>query len=200
MTAEVADAVDAVTLSMPRWRDWTWADLQEIPDDGHRYEIIDGSLHVSASPTPWHQIVARRVCELLAAAQTDDLEVLETVDVDLGRSVVEPDVLVVSRMAVTPEATRFAASDVRLVVEVESPSSRLMDRKVKPSVLAEAGVPVYWRVVLDEPEAPVVVVHALDGDVYREVAVVRAGEAVAVDVPFPVELRPAELVGPRLRG
>ncbi len=33
-------------------RDWTWADLQEIPDDGHRYEIIDGSLHVSPEPEP----------------------------------------------------------------------------------------------------------------------------------------------------
>jgi hypothetical protein len=38
------------------------------------------------------------------------------------------------------------------------------------------------------------------GGIYREVATVRAGESVPVDVPFPVELRPAELAGPRRRG
>ncbi len=43
-------------------------------------------------------------------------------------------------------------------------------------------------------------VSALDGGGYREVATVRAGESRLVDVPFPVELRPAELVGPRRRG
>jgi hypothetical protein len=42
--------------------------------------------------------------------------------------------------------------------------------------------------------------HALDGGVYREVVTVRAGETVAVDVPYRVELRPAELVGPRRKG
>ena len=87
-----------------------------------------------------------------------------------------------------------------LVVEVESPSSRRMDRLTKPSIYAAAGIPAYWRVCLDAPEAPTVAVSALDGDVYREVATVRAGESRLVDVPFPVELRPAELVGPRRRG
>jgi hypothetical protein len=54
-------------------------------------------------------------------------------------------------------------------------------------------------VELDGLGAPLVVVHALDDGVYREVVTVRAGESVAVDVPFEVELRPAELVGPRRR-
>jgi Uma2 family endonuclease len=36
---------------------WTFADLEELPDDGYRYEIIDGSLHVSPPPTPRHQSI-----------------------------------------------------------------------------------------------------------------------------------------------
>jgi hypothetical protein len=39
---------------------WTFADLEELPDDGYRYEIIDGSLHVSPPPTPGTR--ASRIC------------------------------------------------------------------------------------------------------------------------------------------
>ena len=199
MTAEL---VEDVTLRMPRWRAWTWADLQEIRDDGHRYEIIDGSLHVSASPTPRHQLVALTAgaCAARRARPTTS-RCCETVDIDFGPSVLEPDVLVVPAAAASRRTSPSSRpADLLLVVEVVSPSSRRMDRMVKPSILAEFGIPAYWRVELDGPEAPLVVVHALDGEVYREVATVRAGESVVVDVPFPVELRPAELVGPRRRG
>ena len=196
MTAEL---VEDVTLRMPRWRDWTWADLQELPDDGRRYEIIDGSLHVSAAPTPWHQLVAGELVAALRLAAPPEFAAVQTLDVDFEDSVLEPDVLVISRAAVTPDTRRLRPSDVAVAVEVESPSSRRMDRLAKPSVYAAAGIPAYWRVVLDEPDAPAVVVHALDDGVYREVVTVRAGESVIVDVPFPVELRPAELVGPRRR-
>jgi Uma2 family endonuclease len=195
-----AELVEDVTLRMPL-RDWTFDDLQALPDDGRRYEIIDGSLHVSPSPSKRHQVVASRVVQQLLRAVPDDLEVMATVDVDFGQSVLEPDVLVVTaESAYEPGGLKFEPSDVLLAVEVVSPSSRRMDRLVKPSVLAEGGVPSYWRVELDGPGAPLVVVHALDGGVYREVVTVRAGETVAVDVPYLVELRPAELVGPRRKG
>jgi Uma2 family endonuclease len=211
-----AEAIEDVWVRMPRGRrEWTWADLQEIPDDdGHRYEIIDGSLYVSASPTPRHQLASSRLTTLLAGAApgdlevvpavgidlgSDDLEVVPAVGIDLGSSVLEPDVLVVSAAAVLAGRPKFAAAEVLLAVEVVSPSSRRMDRMIKPSVLADAGVPAYWRVELEGADAPVVVMHVLSDGVYREVLTVRAGEAVVLDSPFPVEVRPAELVGPRWR-
>jgi Uma2 family endonuclease len=92
------------------------------------------------------------------------------------------------------------AEKILLAVEVTSPSSRRMDRLVKPAILAEAGVLTYWRVELDGPSAPLIVVHVLHGAVYQELRTVRAGESVLVDVPFAVRVRPAELVGPRRRG
>jgi Uma2 family endonuclease len=197
MTAELLDPVDEVVLPIPFSRPMTWADLEKLPErDGHRYEILDGSLIVSASPTPWHQLVAGELSAILRAARPKGLVVLDAVDVDCGQSVLEPDVLVVHASAVSSRAKRFRPEDVVLAVEVESPSSRRMDRLAKPSVYAEAGIPAYWRVCLDDPDAPAVVVSVLDGEAYREVGTVRAGESVAVDVPFEVELRPAELVGP----
>ena len=91
MTAEV---IEDVWVRMPRGRGWTWADLQEIPDDGHRYEIVDGSLHVSPSPSRPHQVAAGRVRDLLLAAAPDEVEVVETVDIEMDNNVFEPDVVV----------------------------------------------------------------------------------------------------------
>ena len=88
MTAEL---VEDVTLRMPLSRGWTWTDLQQLPDDdGHRYEVVDGSLHVSPSPSRPHQVAAGRIRDLLLSAAPDDLEVLETVDVDMGDNVFGP--------------------------------------------------------------------------------------------------------------
>lgn len=117
-------------------------------------------------------------------------------DIDFGDSALEPDVLVVRASSVTSRTRRIRPDDVVLAAEVESPSSRRMDRLAKPSVYAAAGIPAYWRVCLDDPDAPAVVVSTLDGGAYREVATLRAGETATVDVPFRVELRPAELVVP----
>jgi len=121
------------------------------------------------------------------------------VDVELADNVVEPDVVVLPAADAYTPAGPLKPGQVLLAVEIVSPGSRRMDRLVKPSILAEGGVPAYWRVELDGPDTPMVVAYELDGGAYREAAVVRAGESVVVDVPFPVEVRPAELVGPRKR-
>jgi Uma2 family endonuclease len=195
-----AEAIEDVYVRMPRGRGWTWADLQEIPDDdGHRYEVIDGSLHVSPSPNRPHQVAAGRVRDLLLAAAPDDVEVVETVDIDMGTNVFEPDVVALPAELAYVVGGPLRPDQVLLAVEVVSPSSRRIDRLVKPSVLAENGVPAYWRVELDGRDTPMVVAYQLGGDVYREVATVRSGESAVLDVPFPVELRPADLVGPRRR-
>jgi Uma2 family endonuclease len=194
-----AEAIEDV-WSRTRARDWTWADLQEIPDDGHRYEIIDGSLYVSPSPSRPHQIAAGRIRDLLLAAASDDVEVVETVDIEMDRSVFEPDVVVLPAELAYRTGGPLKPAEVLLAVEVVSPSSRRMDRLLKPAVLAEAGVPAYWRVELEGPQTPSVTVYELAGTAYREVRTVTAGSAAVVDVPFRVELRPAELAGPRRRG
>lgn len=194
MTAEAIEDI----WSRTRGRDWTWADLQEIPDDGHRYEIIDGSLYVSPSPSRPHQIAAGRIVRLLADAAPDHLEVVATVDVEMDRSVLEPDVVVLPAELAYRTGGPLTPADVLLAVEVVSPSRR-MDRLVKPAVLAEAGVPAYWRVELEGVGTPSVTVYELAGVAYREVTTVAAGPVSVVATPFRVELRPAELAGPRRR-
>ena len=73
-------------------------------------------------------------------------------------------------------------------------------RDARRSIAAEAGVPAYWRVELEGAGTPSVTVYELAGAAYREVTTVAVGSVAVVARPFRVELRPAELAGPRRRG
>jgi hypothetical protein len=201
MNAELIEDQGFIRMPLPKGREWTWADLQEIPDDdGHRYEIVDGGLHVSPGPSRPHQVAAGRLRDVLLAAAPPDIEVVETVDVEMPHNVFEPDIVVLPADLAYTFGGALKPDQVLLAVEVVSPGSRRMDRMVKPSVLAENGVRACWRVELLGPGTPAVVMYELSDGMYREVRTMRAGESVVVDVPFPVELRPAELAGPRRRG
>lgn len=190
-----ADLVEDVMLRMPVGRDWTFEDLLQLPDDGRRYEIVDGSLHVLPAPHRTHQRVADRLADVLKEAAPADLEVLQAVGVACGRHAPVPDIVVGARWP-SVDSPGFWATDVRLVVEVMSPSSVLADRVSKPAMFAAAGVPSFWRVELDGHSTPLIVVHGLNGGVYREVVSVRAGESATVDVPLRVELRPSDWMEP----
>jgi len=68
-----AEAVDTVTL--PDRQVWTLDELLTLPGDGHRYEVIDGSLLMSAAATPGHQVAAYRLANALRAAAPGEVEV-----------------------------------------------------------------------------------------------------------------------------
>jgi Uma2 family endonuclease len=201
---EVPDMTAQLTL--PDRQVWTIDDLMSLPDDGHRYEIVDGSLLVSPAPPMTHQIAADRLADMLLDAAPGGVEVVTATAVDitatspaLGPQAPVPDVVVVGPGAWQRPGLYVWPVDVLLLVEVESPNTS-RDRILKPHLYAAAGIPAYWRVELTGPDTPAIVRYELAGDVYREVGTVRAGETVVVDGPFGVELRPGELAGPRRRG
>jgi Uma2 family endonuclease len=167
-----------------------------LPEDGHRYEIVDGGLYVSPPPSMGHQLAASELALALRLAAPTDIAVLEGIGIDFGRSTFIPDIAVIPRDVAGSGAALAKPSDVRLVVEIVSPSSVSMDRFLKRARYAQAGIPSYWRVEFDRSGEPSIVVHDLDGDGYREI-VIGAGERVEVERPFPVVLAPAGLVGPR---
>jgi Uma2 family endonuclease len=165
-------------------------DLAAMPEDGHRYELIDGILIVSPSPTVTHQLCVGALFALLRAACPPQLLVfVAPLDVRLSRStVVIPDVLVARRSDLT--AARLEAAPA-LVVEVQSPSTRLIDLGTKRLAFEAAGVPAYWLV---DPSVPsLTVLHLADGR-YVEHAVVTGDDEYAATVPFPVTVVPAHLL------
>ena len=174
--------------------EWTVDDLASLPEDGRRFEIVDGSLLVTPPPSNQHQSVARRLTRLIEDVATPDFEVLSPGSVQIGRSLRVPDVVVLRRSAVAP-GTPIAAdpTDVLLAVEVMSPGSRHEDRLSKPAHYAEAGIPHFWRF---EPEEPTLHVYRLESPAptYRHVGSWTGHELVELTEPFPIRLVPGSLL------
>jgi Uma2 family endonuclease len=118
--------------------------------------------------------------------------VLEAVNVALpGNKLVVPDVVVVAAEAVDETTTRLPCEAVLAVVEIVSPSTVSIDRAIKPAMYAEAAIPVYWRVELQD--TPKIVVSTLSRGRYVTRATLTAGTRGRITRPFGVELDPAGL-------
>jgi Uma2 family endonuclease len=187
----VAMTATTGSFSFPHGRPFTVHDLEAFPDDGNRYELIDGSLLVSPSPSYEHQKVAFQLGMRLEDVCPEGLEVLlapfgvrpsETTEL-------QPDVLVFREDDVTSRGLPVAPL---LAVEVLSPSTKLVDLNTKKAVYQRMGVPSYW--VLDPLEL-ILTVFELDGSGfhYEKVAEVSGDKAYEATQPFPVRIVPAEL-------
>jgi len=176
--------------TLPSSRPLTRADLEQTPDDGHRYELIDGTLLVSPAPSVRHQQVVGALYLVLSAACPDELVVmLAPLAVALADDTeVRPDLLVAPRAQFTE---RDLPGPPLLAVEVLSPSTRRIDLLLKRDRLQAAGVPSYWLVDPDEPSLSVL---ELVGGLYREAAVVASGQSWTARAPFPVTITPDRLL------
>lgn len=189
-----ADAAGPYAAAMSAELAWgapvTHADLQRMPDDGHRREIIDGVLIVSPSPIPLHQLAVARLHLVLAgAAPPGHVVLFAPVDWKLGdTTVVIPDLLVTRFDDLDGS---FLADTPLLVVEVLSGSTRLTDLGSKRMLYERSGVSDYWIV---DPQVPSLTALHLEADGYREVAVVDGDGQYGATTPFPVRIRPADLI------
>ncbi|MFT4188757.1 MAG: Uma2 family endonuclease [Aeromicrobium sp.] len=169
---------------------FTVDDLDTLPDDGYRHELLDGVLVMSPAPNTRHQDIALSLGILLRAhAPADHKVMIAPFDVRLGpRISLEPDLIVARRADIT--AARLPTAPL-LAVEIASPSTRLIDLGRKRELLAQAGCPSYWTI---EPDGPELTVWALAGGVYVEEARVAADASWTATLPFPVTVTPAELL------
>jgi Uma2 family endonuclease len=128
----------------------TYEDLRKMPDDGKRYELIDGEVFMTPAPRTRHQRTVGRLHVALVefVRERDVGEVfLAPFDVVFGeRTAVQPDLLFIrkGRLSIVTEMNVQGAPD--LVIEVLSPSNAAFDRETKLQVYARAGVPELWYV------------------------------------------------------
>jgi Uma2 family endonuclease len=145
----------------------TYRDLWNVPEDGNRYEIIDGEVYVTPPPLTAHQRALRNLATILHAHATEHGlgEILfAPVGVVLEKpSGVQPDVIFVAkaRSSIIKEKAVFGAPD--LVVEILSASTAARDRGVKKDLYARAGVEHYWLV---DPRRRTVQAHRLESGRY----------------------------------
>lgn len=165
---------------------WTYDDLQIITDDRNRYEVIDGELLATPSPTSDHQRASKRIFfELLTQIERAGLgEVFHApLDVILTHTrVVIPDLLVVRNERRNFITQRGVETPPDLVVEILSPSSLRNDREVKRKFYGSVGVPEYW---IADPAEHTIEVLALGPEGYVARGNYGPGQHL-VSVGFPV--------------
>ncbi|HLS24698.1 MAG TPA: Uma2 family endonuclease [Beutenbergiaceae bacterium] len=179
--------------AMPRTgEEWTVDDLDQLPDDGLQYELLDGLLLVTPAPIPVHQRAIGNLYLLLRAACPAGLEVfLSPLDWRPDpRTSLQPDLVVVRNEDV---GAKNVTGPLVLAVEVLSPSTRRKDLLLKRSKYEEAGVASYWVI---DPEEPSILALDLVRGSYVTTARASGEQRVVLKEPFEVEVVPAELVEP----
>jgi Uma2 family endonuclease len=167
---------------------WTEPDLHLFPQDGHRYEIVDGGLHVTPPPPGSHDALVRAVVTTLRSAAPPGWWACDRLGVEFGDSNLVPDVTVLRPRS--SGAIWSDPADVALVVEVETPATRRYDRILKPTLYAEAGIANYWRIE-PGPVVPVLRVYQLAGGAYHLRHSIEGAEPVKLGAPYPIRVSPA---------
>jgi Uma2 family endonuclease len=182
---------------------FTWDDLQAMPEDGFRWELVDGQLLVTPGPRPRHQVVVLQLAERLLVACPGDLQLLLSpcdwvID---PTTVFQPDLMVVRKDQLDLDEP-FTGTPL-LVVEVRSPSTAATDETLKRQQYEQHGAAAYWLIDPGRPgggaawetvRVPSLTVLRLRDGVYVEEASVSGDDAHDANFPFPVTVVPSRLV------
>lgn len=159
---------------------WTYDDLLSLPDDGRRYEIIEGALYAMPAPNLRHATTIMNLIALLLPIMAALRGRMFTAPLDVffpGADPVEPDILAILPGSRAVGLDRGVDGPPDLVIEVLSPSNRGRDLLTKRALYARAGVREYWIV---DPASRAIEVLTLDRDAFHVVQrVLGGGECVS---------------------
>lgn len=128
---------------------WCYDKWALLPDDGNRYEVINGVLYMSTAPGFSHQrSVMRLDREVGVPLEARGIAIAAAAPIGLlmeGADPVQPDFLLIrkERISIISEDGRIRGVP-DLIAEVLSPSHPELDTVVKRAAYARAGVPEYW--------------------------------------------------------
>ncbi len=164
----MTETMFALAKIQPAQGQWTYADYLNLPDDGNRYEIIEGVLYVSNAPNSDHQFTvaetSRQIGNFVLEHNLGRV-LVAPFEVHLSETTkpVQPDILFVRVEHWPTERIAFFAGASDLMIEVISPSSVRTDRVVKFTAYERAGVAEYW---LANPHIRAVEVYTISNGEY----------------------------------
>ena len=167
-----------MAITKPRG-EWRYEDLFDLPDDGRRYEIIDGELYEMPAPGVDHAIAITNLMLLLGPIVRSLGGRILTAPVDVffvGANPVEPDILVLLPDRLHLISRRGVEGAPNLLIEILSPSNPEHDLVTKRALYARGGVDEYWLV---DPEVGVIEVLVLEAGGYRTHARAAGDQPVA---------------------
>ena len=146
----------------------TYEDYASLPNDGKRYELHEGELSVMGAPSVRHQLILGNLYSIIrpyVLALGRGQLLLSPLDCIMSDiTVVQPDLVYVDEARRTLLSERALEGAPTLAVEILSPSSRHIDRRVKMTLYAKYAVDWYWMV---DGDALTIDAHRLEGDGYR---------------------------------
>jgi Uma2 family endonuclease len=150
-TKETPPPAPVEQLRLPRQGEWTYKHWLNFPEDGWKYEIIDGVLHMSPPPAIDHQRSSGELFRRIANYVKDN-DLGEVLEAPCGMRLpsqpvpLEPDILFVKKERLDIIGKQYVEGAPDLIVEILSPSNTNYDRETKFKVYQDAGVPEYWLV------------------------------------------------------
>jgi Uma2 family endonuclease len=156
--------------ALPAQGQWVYEDYLALPDDGRRYEIIEGVLCVTVAPSIDHQFAVSEVHRQMANFVVEHklgavLPAPFEVHLSDSSRPLQPDIIFIRAENWPGSGAKFFAGRPDLIVEVLSPSSIRTDRYVKFNAYEQMGVPEYWIV---NPRLRFVEVYTLSGGEYAQ--------------------------------
>lgn len=132
---------------------WTAEMVRALPDDGKRYEVVDGELFVTPAPRLPHQaILTELILRLTPYVRAHGLGMVLTspADVEYGpKTLVQPDLFVAPLVEGRKPRSWDELGTLVLVVEVLSPTTARADRSVKRRLYQRQSVAEYWIIDVD---------------------------------------------------
>lgn len=174
---------------------WTYQDYKRLPDNGMRYEVIEGELYMTPAPSTKHQrlllALTIRLSDYLKQTPSGEL-FFAPVDVRMGglANPVQPDLLFIAanRLDIVKEDYIDGAPD--LIVEALSPGTQRHDRRTKFNLYARAGVKEYWLI---DPQTCAAEVYVLRGQAYALLGNFTPGDSLRSEILSGLELPVKEL-------
>jgi len=163
---------------------WTYEDWLNFPDDGWKYEIIDGELQMTPPPGTGHQLSSGSLFARLYLYVEDHnlgkvLEAPCAVRLPTQPVPLEPDIFFIRKENLHIITKKEVRGVPDLIVEILSPSNASYDRETKFAVYQQAGVPEYWLV---DYQAKTVECFVLQDGVYAPAGTYRVGDTVSAAV------------------
>lgn len=172
----------------------TLAEWEALPEsDEFRLEVAEGMLVMAAKPHGRHQVATGRLFAAMDVALPRELMAVPDVEVLLESApltIRAPDLAVIPTSVYDLDPPRYSAADVLLAVEILSDGTRRVERVLKFSEYADAGIPQYWIVDLGSPTVPTVQTayllvdgaYELVGEFRDEAGLTVAGASVTLDL------------------
>jgi Uma2 family endonuclease len=132
----------------------TYHDYLQLPEDGKRYEIMDGDLYMTPAPATRHQQIVVRLTQILAAyLEAHPIGALYVAPTDVllsDNDIVQPDLLIVLDRGTARITEKNIQGPPDIVIEVLSPSTVARDLDLKRKRYEHFGVREYWMVDPDQ--------------------------------------------------